>query len=252
MASSGSPLKWWRLLLLVNHIACVQGKSPRFTAEFSAALRAHSMLEPGARSVLALGGRENLETWWSHDFNVVHGAMGDRFKEIVAAPISAQVLDWEPCGPPPPHAGSDIPIPPPPLPFVRWALDVLLMTSTACFGSWGAASLLAFEIDRVLRPNGLVVTPKGVGGKVVEALVNKLGWPAAVDATLGGTPVVIARRPSRNRAWAKTKASPCAPYANRSGEPGGVGNVVVGNGGEAERASAGFEPAPLLLPRSCC
>ena len=125
-------------------------------------------------------------------------------------------MHWEPCA----ENGTGLH----PLPFSRWALDVVLVSSDACVGRPEHTNSLAFEIDRVLRPGGLFVSRPDTMGDVFSALEHRAGWPNAWPnvANYDGSPfsrarVRWAKRPATaGERSAEVKIKQCSQYSRIS------------------------------------
>lgn len=135
--------------------------------------------------------------------------------------LSAQVLDWEPCrslrGGEPAERPSGLT----PLPFGRWALDLVLLTDEACLHG-GLAVELAYELDRVLRPGGAFAAVGSRGARVIETLQSRLVWASPETLQIGrraadksaGEEVVLLRRPRERRQGIQAKQ--CSGELERS------------------------------------
>lgn len=177
------------------------------TASFAAAFKSQ-FLDTNARSVLAIGGAEALSEWWREGFTVVHAAMGHSFGRLVNAHgLSAQVIDWEPC-----VSASHPAVQP--MPFPRWAFDVIVLTNSSCFDDEVKGRQLAFEIDRILRPNGVLLSLTAVLGRSSMPLATlevTAGWPCIREVAIHDVSCVTATRPRFDR-----KLSPSLPRSPRN------------------------------------
>lgn len=166
------------------------------SASFAAAFKS-DFLDRNARSVLAIGGTEALGEWWREGFTVVHAAMGDSFRRLVnARGLSAQVIDWEPC------SAASHPHGMQPMPFGRWAFDAVVLTGRACFDDEIKGRNLAFEIDRILRPGGVLLSLTAALDRSSMPLVTleaTAGWPRISEVQVHGVSCVAATRPRLDR-----------------------------------------------------